>query len=355
MTEKLKLLAREYEMLHSKMQDPEILGDPKQIAKIGKRLKQLEPLLPLLREYEHCREAVTFAQEATGDPEFIALARKEAEEAAARIPLLEEQMRAFLVPRDPHDDHNVILEVRAGTGGEEAALFAADLLRMYLRYAEEKGWKTELLDRTDAGGGGVKEAVVRIDGPAFGDLKFESGVHRVQRIPVTENKGRVHTSAATVAVLPEAEEVDISIRPQDLKIDTFRASGAGGQHVNKTESAIRITHIPTGTVVACQTERSQIRNRELAMHLLRSRIYQAEQDRLQRERGEMRSGQVGSGDRSEKIRTYNFPQDRVTDHRINENFSNLPAIMDGEIGEIVEALRKRDQEERIASIRAENE
>ena len=330
------------------MQDPAVLADPRRMAQLGKRYKELEKLVSLLQEYDRCDEAIAFAAKVT-EADLKQLAADEAAHAVVRREELLREMRSFLVPKDPQDERNVILEVRAGTGGEEAALFAAELLRMYLRYVEQKRWKSELVSKTDAEGGGIKEAVVRIEGPAFGDFKFESGVHRVQRIPETEKKGRVHTSAATVAVLPEAEEVDIAIRPQDLRIDTFRSGGAGGQNVNKVESAIRITHIPTNTVVACQTERSQQRNREIAMSLLRSRIFEAEREKLAKERGEMRAGQIGSGDRSEKIRTYNFPQDRVTDHRINQNFSNLPAVMEGGLGGIIEALKQADQDRRVAS------
>ncbi len=342
-------MAEEYARIEREMQTPDVLTDPKRMALLGKRYKELEKLVMLLQEYDRCEAAIAFAAKVT-EADLKQLADEEAAQAVARKERLLQEMRSFLVPKDPQDDHNVILEVRAGTGGEEAALFAAELLRMYLRYAEQKKWKTELVSKTDAEGGGIKEAVVRVEGPAFGDFKFESGVHRVQRIPETEKKGRVHTSAATVAVLPEAEEVDIQIRPQDLKIDTFRSGGAGGQNVNKVESAIRITHIPTNTVVACQTERSQQRNREIAMSLLRSRIYEAEREKLAKERGEMRSGQIGSGDRSEKIRTYNFPQDRVTDHRVNRNFSNLPAFMEGGLEEVIAALKQADQERRLLSV-----
>ena len=351
MIEKLRALGKEYLALQEQMQDPAILRDPREIARIGKRMSDLEPVLPLVKEYEQCLDAIQAVEEIGDDPDLKELAAQEAQEAKERLPVLEEQLRKFLVPKDPDDERSVILEVRAGTGGEEAALFAAELLRMYLRYSEMQGWRTEVLSMAEADAGGLKEAIVRIDGMgAFGRLKFESGVHRVQRIPETESKGRIHTSTATVAILPEAEEVDIKINQEDLRIDVFRSSGPGGQSVNTTDSAVRITHIPTGLVVSCQDEKSQLKNKVKGMSILRSRLYALEQERLAKERGDMRAGQVGKGDRSEKIRTYNFPQDRVTDHRLGENFSNLPGIMEGDIDNIITALQEMQLRERLAAL-----
>jgi peptide chain release factor 1 len=307
----------------------------------------------MIKEYDAAKEAIKFAEEAGDDPEMKAMAEEEADIARKRIPKLEEEMKLYLIPKDPDDDRSVILEIRAGTGGDEAALFAGELLRMYLRFAEEQNWKTELMDKKDAESGGVKEAVCKIDGiGAYGMMKFESGVHRVQRIPATENKGRVHTSAASVAILPEAEEVDIDIKEEDLRVDIFRSSGPGGQSVNTTDSAVRLTYIPLDITVSCQDEKSQLKNKNKAMGILRSRLYAAEQERLAKERGDMRLGQIGSGDRSEKIRTYNYPQDRVTDHRIGQNFNNLPGIMEGDIFQIIEALLQQDQLDKLASVGA---
>lgn len=351
MIDKVKTQVEELAAIRTKMEDPSIYGDQKEVTRIARRIKQLEPLKSLYDQYLTLEQAVKDENAFAGDPELAAMAKEEAEKAKIQMPALMEKMKRLLIPRNPDDEKSVILEVRAGAGGEEAALFAAEQLKMYLRYAEARGWKTELMDVSEADAGGVKEASARIEGSGvYGELKFESGVHRVQRIPATESKGRVHTSTTTIAILPEAEEVDIEVRPQDLKIDTYRSGGAGGQHVNKTESAIRITHLPSGVVVTCQSERSQQKNRVLAMSLLRSRLYAAEQERLAKERTDMRAGQVGTGDRSEKVRTYNFPQDRITDHRANINFSNIPAIMLGKLDDIVEAMKKWEEDELLKNV-----
>ena len=284
------------------------------------------------------------------DEELKQIAQEELDELETRLITLEENIKVLLLPKDPNDNKNLILEIRAGTGGDEAALFAADLFRIYIRYAERKNWTLKVMDSSDTGIGGIKEAIVSIQGKgAFGMLKYESGVHRVQRVPKTETSGRVHTSAATLAVLPEAEDVDIKVNESDLKIDTYRASGAGGQHVNKTESAIRITHIPTGLVVTCQDESSQHKNRAAALKVLKSRLLAAEQEKVAQERAAERKSLVSTGDRSSKIRTYNFPQGRVTDHRINFTSYRLNEILDGDITELIEKLKIAEQQELMAA------
>ena len=328
-------------------------ADGDSFVKMSKELSSLREVVPAIEEYQKAQKDMAFAQEmmnGADDDEMKAMAQEEFHALKDRLPELERHLKILLLPKDDADDKNAILEVRAGTGGEEAALFAAELFRMYEHYAAQMGWKFEPMEISETGLGGYKEASASVSGKSvFERLKFESGVHRVQRVPETESGGRVHTSAATVAVLPEAEEVDLKIDEKDLKIDVYRASGAGGQHVNKTESAVRITHIPTGFVVACQDERSQFKNKDRAMRILRSRLYDFQRQKLADERAGDRKRQVGSGDRSERIRTYNFPQGRVTDHRINLTLYKIDAVMNGAaLDEIIEALLTQDRLERLA-------
>ena len=319
---------------------------------LSKEFAELSPVAEAVRALRQGREDRMAAQEMLADKELAPMARDEIERLDEELPGLEHQVQLMLLPKDAADERNIILEVRAGTGGDEAALFAGDLFRMYSRYAQLQGWQVEVMSASEGEVGGYKEIIAEISGRGvFAKMKFESGVHRVQRVPVTEGDGRIHTSAATVAVLPEPEEVDIDIDEKDLRIDVYRASGSGGQHVNKTESAVRITHIPTGVVVAQQDEKSQHKNKARAMQILRARIYEAEREKLDRERAAERKGQVGSGDRSERIRTYNFPQSRVTDHRINLTLHKLDQIIAGDaLDELISALVAEDQAARLAAL-----
>ena len=327
-----------------------------ELVKLNKELSSLEPVVTAINNYRHQQQIMAddkaMMEDADLDKEMREMAEAEYYEAKEQLPELEKQIRILLLPKDIDDEKNAILEVRAGTGGDEAALFAAVLFEMYQRYAQKQGWQFEILDTNENGIGGYKEASAKITGKdVFAKLKFESGAHRVQRVPVTESQGRVHTSAATVAVLPEIEEVDLYINPADLKIDVYRASGAGGQHVNRTESAVRITHIPTGVVVQCQDERSQFKNKEKAMNHLRAKLYDKQKSTIDANYSEKRKLQVGSGDRSERIRTYNYPQGRVTDHRINLTLYKLDDVVSGEaLDEIIDALVAEDQAERLAEM-----
>ncbi len=350
MFDKLDFILEKYEELSLKVSDPDIINNQKLWQKHIKEMGEMEPIVNKYREYKKAKEAVAEAREMldSGDAELRELAKMELAEYEDQIPEIEEQLKILLLPKDPNDEKNVILEVRAGTGGEEAALFAQDLLRMYLRYAERRGWKTEIMDANDTGIGGIKEASVLIKGKgAYSRLKYESGTHRVQRVPETESSGRIHTSAATVAVLPEVDDVEVEINPNDVRVDVYRSSGNGGQCVNTTDSAVRLTHIPTGLVVTCQDEKSQIKNKDKAFKVLRSRLYDMKLQEQNDEISAERRSQVGSGDRSERIRTYNFPQGRITDHRIGMTIYKLDSFLDGDIDEIVDGLITSDQAEKM--------
>ena len=334
------------------MTKSEILSDQKKLSSVAKEHSSLEKVVQVATEYISVLDQIDEDKEMLNedDVELIAIAREELPALEIKKSKLEEELKILLLPKDPNDDKNLILEIRAGTGGDEAALFASDLYRIYTRYAERKNWKYKIMNSSDTGIGGIKEAIVSINGKgAFGMLKYESGVHRVQRVPKTETSGRVHTSAATVAVLPEAEDVDVDINDGDLKIDTYRASGAGGQHVNKTESAIRITHIPTGLVVTCQDESSQHKNRAAALKVLKARLLASEQQKVAAERAAERKSLVSTGDRSAKIRTYNFPQGRITDHRISFTSYKLHEVMDGDLTELIEKLKIAEQQELMSA------
>jgi len=350
--DKLQTIIDKHSLLSEQLADPEIFNDQKKLTTTAKEHSALEDVVNVGKEYLAVLQNIEDDKSILDgdDAELKEIAQEELIELESRKDKLESDLKILLLPRDPNDDKNLILEIRAGTGGDEAALFAADLFRVYTRYAERKNWKYKVMDSSDTGIGGIKEAIVSIQGKgAFGMLKYESGVHRVQRVPKTETSGRVHTSAATIAVLPEAEDVDIEVNDSDLKIDTYRASGAGGQHVNKTESAIRITHIPTGLVVTCQDESSQHKNRAAALKVLKSRLLASEQEKAAAERAAERRSLVSTGDRSAKIRTYNFPQGRVTDHRINFTSYKLNEILDGDITEVIEKLKIAEQQELMAS------
>ena len=348
--EKLDELEKKFKDLELKLSDPEVISNPAELQRLAKEHAELSKIVEKYREYKEVLRRMEDAMSLCDDDdeELRELAKEEVAQLKQVLETLEEELAFLLLPKDPDDDKSVIVEIRAGAGGEEAALFAADLYRMYVRYAERKGWKVELITANETGIGGYKEIVFRVEGRgAYSVLKYESGVHRVQRVPITEAGGRIHTSTATVAVLPEPDEVDVEIRPEDLRIDTYRASGAGGQHVNMTDSAVRITHIPTGIVVTCQDERSQIKNRAKAMQLLRAKLYDLELQLQHEEMAMERRGQIGSGDRSERIRTYNFPQGRVTDHRIGLTLYNLEEILDGDLDELIFALATADQMEKL--------
>jgi len=353
MIDKLKEIIEHHNSLESEMVNPDILNDKNRYTEITKEYHYLNPIVEKSKNYVSIWEQINEDKEilAGDDEELKDIARADVEELEILIKSLEKELKVLLLPHDPTDDKNTIIEIRAGTGGDEAALFAADLYRMYSRFAERNSWEYEVIESNAIGIGGFKEIIFSVKGESvYGMMKFESGVHRVQRVPKTETSGRVHTSAATVAVLPEAEEADIEVMDADLKIDTYRASGAGGQHVNKTESAIRITHIPTGIVVTCQDETSQHKNKASALKVLRSRLLASEQEKLAKERAAARRDMVSTGDRSAKIRTYNFPQGRITDHRINFTAYNLEGVMDGDIINIIENLKLADQQAQLAAV-----
>jgi peptide chain release factor 1 len=351
MLQRLDQVARRFQELKREQTSPEVLADRKRLTEVSKKLAEIEPVVEAYHAYRRLLEEEKGAREmltAESDPELRGLAEEEVRRLSAELANRENALRLLLLPTDPNDRRNVVLEVRAGTGGEEAALFAAELLRMYTRYAEGRRWRVTVTDLSEAGMGGVKEALALIEGEgAYSRLKYESGVHRVQRVPATEASGRIHTSAATVAVMPEAEEIEIEVDPKDLRIDTFCSSGKGGQSVNTTYSAVRITHLPTGLAVSCQNERSQLQNRAQAMRILKARLYEIAQAEQQAKLSAERRSQVGSGDRSEKIRTYNFPQSRVTDHRLGLTVHRLQEILDGELDLVLDPLIAHFQAERL--------
>ena len=348
MTDKLRAVELRYSELEARLAANETYADPELVSRLNKEQRELEPLVTAYRALCRAREDLEGAEELMGDSEMRDLAQEEYAAAKESIERLEREIKVLLLPRDPNDEKNVIVEIRAGVGGEESALFARSLTRMYTMYAEKRGWKVEVNSANETELGGVKDISFTVEGDgAWSRFKFESGVHRVQRVPETESGGRVHTSTVTVAVLPEMEEVDVDLNPADVEMQVFRASGAGGQHVNKTSSAVRLIHKPTGMIAECQQERSQFQNREKAMRILASMLYEQEQERIQAEYGQERRSQIGSGMRNERIRTYNFPQGRLTDHRIGLTVYKLPAVMDGDLDEIIDGLLTADRAERL--------
>ena len=352
MFEKLSFIENQHEELAAKISDPAVMENMDEWRKLSKEYADMTPIVEKYKEYKSNKNNIDESMELLSDPstdkDFKELLNEEIKTSKENIARIEEELKILLLPKDPNDDKNVIIEIRGGAGGDEAALFAGDLYRMYSMYAESKHWKTEIMNANEIGIGGFKEISFMVEGQgAYSRLKFESGVHRVQRVPETESQGRIQTSTATVAVLPEAEEVDFEINPADLQIDTFRSSGAGGQHINKTESAIRITHLPTGVVVECQDERSQFKNKDKAMKVLRSRLYEAELEKQQKQIAADRKSQVGTGDRSERIRTYNYQQGRITDHRIGLTLYKLESFMNGDLDEMIDALITTDQSEKL--------
>jgi len=351
LADKLEKIKNRYDSINEQLSDPNISADREKMISLTKERSDLSEIVEAYSKYASVLKNIKGNKEiieTVNDNDLVSMAEAELDDLNAEKERLEEEIKVLILPKDPNDDKSIIMEIRAGTGGEEAALFAGDLFRMYTRYAEMRNWKVELIDISDTGLGGIKEAVFSVNGNnVYGDLKFESGVHRVQRVPETEGSGRVHTSAASVAVLPEVEDVQVEVNPNDLKIDIFRAGGAGGQNVNKVETAVRITHLPTGIVVQCQDERSQLKNRQKAMKVLKARLYDMELKKQNAEISAQRKSMVGSGDRSDKIRTYNFPQNRVTDHRIGLTLYNLSNIMEGHIDELIEQLKIADKTEKL--------
>ena len=349
--DKLAGIEERYDELERMIADPANVSDYEKVAEYAQERAEISDLVTLSREYQQALDELEQAEALLDDPDMADLAREETDRLNSGLPEMEEKLRRMLLPKDPRDSKNVIVEIRAGAGGDEAGIFGADLFRMYSRYAEVQGWKVSVVSSHETGVGGFKEVVFEVKGHgAFSRLKYESGVHRVQRVPVTESQGRIHTSTATVAVLAEIDDVEVEIDPGDLQIDTYRSAGAGGQNVQKNETAIRITHLPTGIVVACQDERSQLQNKLRAMSVLRAKLYDMEQERLRSEQDAARRSQVGSGDRSEKIRTYNFPQSRVTDHRIGMTSHNLPAILDGKLDDFIDELATREEADRLQAV-----